>query len=543
MPSFLELLQASMPFTAAKAKHATVVELHGDFEAPQPKPINDRDTGMPSPEQILVNRIWRFAQEASDPAVFTNLRVVSRGMGMNYQAAAQVMRKLEFQDLIVTRSDGMRLRLPMTPEFVVGRWWIGMGHIPESDTGWWQLEAATDVSVLVAFVFEDVGGVVSPMTREAIDELGDAFMPKAHVPPCGLEFFATDDASARLCVGNARYLALISLTTCRERSDFAPGDIIGFARFYPHAMIMASDGAASCEVSIRLERPSKAMTHGDPEMMEDVKSLLVADSNSNHSWLNYYLPGMELAVPLTSNIYDYYMVDPDRKLGVAGNPEWVTLADRRFGEKRTVEACVARDGRAFEDITRWPRQGQFDNVHMAPRMRMAFDEIDSSTGQLFRVELDDIAMVFICLHDCVHMHVRWAAWAGDKALKGFENGLAYATSGMPQVPDNQTVLARFVNRHTMLYWAEAMGCGPGEWQVFCHHGAAYAIDAWPGGAADRKRELLKRVVAREDPGDMIFPSMPMSWASFYWRLRFAQDRDAPGMPMERLEFRYDRVLR
>lgn len=547
MPSFVELVTEAMPMLAAR-NGGRQNEVHGDFRAAEPSPTNDNGEGMPSEACVLDNRIWQFAQRASKPGCFEDVKVWSRGMGMNYSHGVPVLREIEFSDVVVKREDGTEFRLPLEPEFVVQRFAVDGGSIPKSDIGLWQLEARTDVSLLVAFAYEEVGGNIVPMPLADILALGASFMPAANLPPPCLDILATDDMTARVCIDNVRYLVLVSLTTCRERSDFAPGDLNGFARFYPHAMVMANLHLDRVEVEVTLERPAKAMTHGDPEMGAEVKALLVTDSNKPHGAFDWIPGAKNLPVPVTSNIYDYYLVDPDRRLGASGLPREVTLADHRRDHPRRIASCVAREGGEWESIEKEPRQGQFDNVHLAPRMRLAFAEV-TPAGELETKHLDEIVMTFICLHDCVHMHVRWAAWAGEKATRGFRHGLAYAADGAPGVPENQSVFARFPNSHTMVYRAQAHQCREGAWQVFCHHGAAYAVDEWPGTKAAFVRGALRRAIDESDKGAVIYPNMPLarkSWASFYWRCRWrgaVTEGANPTTAMERLEFALDRVLR
>lgn len=569
MPSLLQLLEDSMPFTGARGDSATLLELpaEGDFRAPRPQAVGDRAIATDDPDEILVKRIWQFDQDAGSPATFRDLRIWSRGMGMGYRSTASVAKKVVFDDLLVKRLDGTDLELPLTQDFVAGRWWIGMGEIPEMPSGLWQLESKLDVSLLVAFAYEEVDGAVIPISRADIDAMGESFMPRARLMPACLDFIAVDDASARICVGNSRYVALVSLTTCRERPDFAPGELVGFGRFYPHVMVMGTADAKRVEVSIRIERPASAMTHGDPEMQHEIKSLLVADANRNHSETAFVVP--DLPVPVTSNIYDYYVTDAHEYLRArqpvrlsseeraalprgrwiyhedaeTQRPGEVTLADARFESARRLEPCVRRLGGDAEPIRKTARQGQFDNLHIAPRMRFEFDHV-AIDRPLQKLEFRDVVMVFVCMHDCIHMHVRWAAFSSVKPTLGFSEGRPYSKAGAPAVPENQTVFASFPSDHALVYRAVADGCTAGEWQVFCHHGAGYAIAEWPHPMSRAMLTLLSTAVhVLADAPFPIFPSMPLSWPAFYWRCRWTGDPSGRDIPMERLDFNLERCLR
>ncbi len=584
MPSLAQLLEDSMPFTAARNhRHATLHEITGrDFRASQPDPTMPDDVppelrpGESDENIVAANFIWQFDHDADAPATFRNLRVWSRGMGMRYKHPATVCKRLDFQDLLVTYTDGRGETLPLMPEFVVGTWHVAGGRIDEDETDWWRLRANTDQSLLVAFVFEERDGGVFPMSRDEVDALGEAFMPGPDVPHY-LEFLCTTNASARICIGNTRHIALVSLTTCRERPDFVGGDFMGFARFYPHVMFMSTNDLATAEVRIRFERPAKAMTHGDAEMEDTIKALVVSDANHNHT-ATAFIPGLaEFPVPVTDNIFDYYVTDPDQVFGkdkkekparldsaerkalgddakhhedhLAQEDGEVTLADARFKGARTLKSCVARDGGDWENIQKEPRQGQFDNVHLAPRMKLSFVEV-SGVGTVDHavnhVNLTDITMVFVCLHDCLHMHVRWGLFATNKSACGFANGRPYSKPGAPTVPENQTVFASFPNGHTLNYRAHAESVPSRRWQVFCHHGAAYPIEIWPTIKGHRTVSLMRTAVLGVDllnrDISRIFPQMPdKSWAAFYWRCRYTGKAGKPAV--ERLRSKLTRCLR
>ncbi len=573
MPSFNQLLEQSMPFFAARAHGVKPRRIDHAYRGGKPNPENPDDPDDRyhpdddrSAEQVIQdNLIWQFDHDPASPATFDDLRVWSRGMGMNYSHAVSVMRKIEVGQLAVIHERGTQFELPLLSEFEVGTWHIPAASIPASNDGLWQLEAKTDASMLVAFAFEQIDGVIVPMTMQSIEALGDAFMPEPGTkPPCP-DVTVAGTGTIRICLESVRYLVLVSLTTCRERPDFAPGELVGFARFYPHVMVMSNDDLRSVEVSIFLDRPAKAMTHGDPEMMDEIKALLVTDSNVNHSITKPIMP--ELPLPITSNIYDYYEVEAHDVLATRAptrlsaaeralipaaerrfhedHPEQrageVTFADTRFTRKRTLERCVGRDGGIRRAITKQARQGQFDSVHLAPRMRTEF--VDTSDHPDRRVVLDDIAMVFVCMHDCVHTHMRWAAWASDKIVRGFDGDRPYAKSGAPTVPANQSVFISFPTQHSMTYRAIAEGCTGGKWSVFFHHGSGYAIGEWPTKLSGIMRLALRSGISTADGPTQIFPSMSSSWPEFYWRCRFTGDGGSPQRPIERLDFELEECLR
>jgi hypothetical protein len=176
-------------------------------------------------------------------------------------------------------------------------------------------------------------------------------------------------------------------------------------------------------------------------------------------------------------------------------------------------------------------------------MRFEFDHV-AIDRPLQKIEFRDVVMVFVCMHDCIHMHVRWAAFSSAKPTLGFSEGRPYSKAGAPAVPENQTVFASFPSDHTVVYRAMAEGCNAGEWQVFCHHGAGYAIGEWPHPTSLAILTLLSSAVhVLADAPFPIFPDMPLSWPAFYWRCRWTGDPSGRDIPMERLDFNLERCLR
>jgi hypothetical protein len=59
--------------------------------------------------------------------------------------------------------------------------------------------------------------------------------------------------------------------------------------------------------------------------------------------------------------------------------------------------------------------------------------------------LDGRAMAPFCIHDCLHINVRWATWLGDSNLldslpfKGWDDSLRHQVAGAPRVPGNRRI--------------------------------------------------------------------------------------------------------
>lgn len=340
------------------------------------------------------------------------------------------------------------------------------------------------------------------------------------------------------------------------------------------------------EATIELWRPTKSMhaAHHPDDMEEDIESILFTDTNEDHTVNN-------LPVPRWEEVFDYYQLDPYTflknrteipKTAPEGTlPHEVCVIDRHAA-LRTIEKAVSRYNPDFEgdpwmsdneierafygapsSIRKLDRQGEFDNLHLAPHMRQAFKIAKSSANGPALKYHDDIIMAPFCVHDCLHTHFRW----GDIALpplvslpksnKGWHGGQPYSQVGAPLVPENQSVYISLPEKHVVRYRAVAHKAPAGTWSVFNHHGSYYATGEWPLGTGESNPILLfaKALVwfytGKREPwtdeawGEM--PSAVASWPALYWRLRFGgyqnPDRPQRNHVFERLTFNLAKCLR
>lgn len=558
MTTLRDILDRTMMFTAAKIG-GSPIPFTGKFKCPKPDPITeglDEDT-------VMRNPIWHFKYDPEEPGVFRDLTILSRGMGMNYSMPVKAFTKIEFSNVMVEQKDGTSFELPLKPEFLVQTWW-GRGRIEPNNTNLWQLEARLDPSVVAVFAYEIDCGAVTPLSLEAIEALGDAFMPQMMLPPA-LSWLAGEAPAAWVCIGPTRYCVVVELCPNKEWKDFVPGEITGFARIHPHAYIISNDDDVKhAEVSIGMHRPAMAMTHGDDSMMNEHTALVVTDTNVPHVPL---LP-VGLPIPYTDVLYDYYETDAynafknrtpkegEHPLQQKGE---VTLVDPRFQDYRTIKGVIQRNSPITllrqSDVEKVPRQGMFDNVHLAPRMRWRAFKKTFTGGE--EVVFDHITMLNMCLHDCCHMHVRWPEFftnhAEQKMTWGWHAGKPFAKAGAPAVPENQTVFCSFPNKHSLVYRAVAHNPKEGELQVFCHHGLAYAVDRWPGAMAFTKQKMLLTTIREMavrfgelyayEAGEL--GDTPMTWQEFYWRIRWTVNRQLGGedLPLLRSVFKLEDCLK
>jgi len=563
MPNLDDLLNRSMLFTVTKGReHADPVR--GKFRTSRPVPQTAEDLGGELDEEMVrKNEIWQLSWDPANPGTFTDLTLLFRGMGMDYRMPVTAYDRLEFSEVQVVRVGGQLVNLKLEPEHMIGAWESRAGRISpklsdhfRNPTSIWKLDTRIDSSVLVAFGFRLSGAQPSPLSMVECDALGDDLMPPPGTVRPPVEFTAREGARAVVRVDYPRYIVVVELVLCRESPDFVPGDMVGFARIHPHAMVWSTEALDRVETTILMARPRKAMNHGDPAMHSRHKALLVTDTNEAHT----KTAEVGLPVPWADAIYDYYEVDP---VGAFGEREptdqdhplqrrgEVTMADARFRGVRRIRDAVTRRSPTVKndrDIYRFPHQGQFDSVHLAPRMRLVMDLPADGRGEV--VVADDLAMVFLCLHDCCHMHVRWSALFDETPINGWKDGMPNAAAGVPAVPENQTVFASFPNEHTLRYRAVAEHVAAGDLSIFCHHGLAYAVDIWPGtrGMNGVRRALNVLAFSLDEP----FAASPANlldfddsdeaygWALFYFQIRFTGVRDAAAplgwRVFERLDF-------
>jgi hypothetical protein len=167
-------------------------------------------------------------------------------------------------------------------------------------------------------------------------------------------------------------------------------------------------------------------------------------------------------------------------------------------------------------VKKVPRQGEFDNIHMAPKMKLPAAILRKLPSNWPR----DATMAPFCVHDCFHLHWRWGkphqlAPNGPKWVLGWSGDTPYREAGAPMVPPNQDVSIKMLSACSMAYTARINAPVAGRWQIVMHHGAAYALSYtllpnWLPYLNDGLTPDLQGEVLGEG-----------KWANFYWHLRYA----------------------
>ncbi|WP_394830820.1 hypothetical protein LVJ94_30355 [Pendulispora rubella] len=553
MPSLKEVLKGTMLFTAArgvgldpKFTDPIRVEPSKDISFPDPNPVLST-----SDEANQANPIWHWRHDAKRPSVFSNIRCWPRGGGMNYQMPMLVLESLEWgvngRAIAEVTPEGASttLELPLTLEFMVHKFFLKSGHVEKASTGLWQLESLTDVSMLMVFVYEQHASGIRVVNAPTCDMLGESFMPSGTA-----SFEAQIGEALQVKVSPPRFVVCLSLTCCKERADFDPFGALVAGRIYPHAMILSNRALRRAAVEVRYKRPTVTSMPA-PNMTNNIGAGFFTDTNNvvELPKIGPLVSGLGL-VPYWSEIFDYYDANPrpgSRNRVVHAKrieTRTATKAVQRLRERTnedpigalTLIAKAPIDPLAShpaqnaspvfshyetESITKMPHQGAFDNLHLAVGMKAFPGSVSDPAYADPKWQLTDIRMAPICEHDCLHTHWRWGqSWrsllppvADPKTIAGFGPGNeAYREVGSPLVPLNQNVDIVLESPASFRYCAEALSAKSGVWQVFMHHGSAYALAIAAGGTV----AALDAVVAGRSDSPLR-----------YWNLRWHATIDGP----------------
>lgn len=455
-----------------------------------------------------------------------------------------------------------KIKLPLTKSFLLRTYFLSDGKIPG---GWdaegtsmksariWQLETNLCSSFQYVFGYEIETGEPKPITGPEAETRG-GWMELSETYPGG-------STPIRVVIPPpARVLVCLGFGCANERNDFEPGGVLGAARIYPHFMFLTTTALKRIEAEITCARPAQSKVSGlakahsshshshsgdsSDSMNPDIEAAFYTDTNKpvyEVSPIPYITNG--IASPYWDNLFDYYWTSPPAKESTTTLKESMTMVASKVTQSREYSVSKAefklldiytaptRSSRARQGIRggldytgsksvlKLARQGEFDNVHIAPTMRMAKKILDASPWP----ELKRITMAPFCAHDCLHMHWRWIknekhprytfGWGGTA-----ENpGGPFQVPGAPLVPANQDIAVKMLSATTFVYRAVINQPQPLVWQPVMHHGAAYSISA-----QGMLEHLLKLDDARSDdlPGQGLLDEINGQWSILYWNLRY-----------------------
>jgi hypothetical protein len=551
-----DLLAHTLVRTAARETGVETLRVDAfEVRRPRPDPIPD---DLDDEERIPIvrgNQLWQWAHGPT-PGIFHHITCRSRGMGMNYQHAMPVADAVVFDYVRIKRPEKLGwIELPLHDPFVLHREFLPRGFVPEGRSGWWPCKLPLDASGIVVLGYQALGDAIVPITDRAILE-SPAFIPNPK-DPAFLRFVAGEQNEAVAVIDHHRYLVVLEFATGREDNTFVAGLPMGFARLHPLVWVVSSEKLDAVEVQTTIQRPKKTVSHGDPTMMDEIKAMATTDTNQNvmATWYPEDKALMWWDTFFSAVEDDAYQAFKDREPQIYANGSQdhplqktgeVTLTDPRYTNVRTIRRAILRlrlePSHEYDSVTKLPRQGQFDNIHMAPRMQIIFRKRKWPTAEdLGEVTLDNIAMAPFCAHDCLHLHARWGIAHKEKSFRGFSGATPHMIAGGTCVPTNQVVFASFPGSSTVRLRCVAENVLPGEPQIFNHHGLGYVCDIWPGG--ELLIESIKTTIDLYalNLGEP-YPYMPDDgdgWAKLYWRLRYGGRGDEI---VERLVPRWEKVM-
>ncbi len=554
-----------------------------DFSPPVPAVPPDSDSTPPA-ATVAAQRLWSFDHKGSSPDSIANVTARVRDTGYKRHAVLQSINwgRLDGTDITpeveVITDKGTSLKLPLKSDYIHSKYYVTGGWVGQNSQIFHPLEMYLDYGLVIAFAYDVSGDQVKVYTPPSDDpsekalsdylsggdgtaDPGDnrwftnmmngSFMPSAD------DTSTTAGSSAPVAVFKPCILLAVSIAMGRERADFEPGGMVGMARLYPHIMARTSTPLQKISAAVKLARPAQTrqMDGGDGSVpgiccsaYTDIKSVLVADSNEDPI-------GPDIAFkPFWSGLFSYYREDPDVSL----SQKQLKLVRRDKPGKRTVNNCGSRtlpmSPESLTDIGKMPRQGEFDNIHVSPRLKMNATKLIHKTitspingeQQTFDpglMKIDPITMAPFCSHDCFHMHWRWGPDSVRQA-KGWGPGITpYTVPGAPLVPQNHDVGFMVTAPATVIMIDEAFPTvntgddtskriDAGNVEFFFYAGAAYAqgVVGWRqtvGGAGaftGAKVNMWKSSTTFVDPGgktlDLSEPSV------FYWNLRYYAESNA-----------------
>jgi hypothetical protein len=378
----------------------------------------------------------------------------------------------------------------------------------------------------------------------------------------------------------ARIVVTCSVTVSRWDDQAAAGRATGEGLIFPHIMIASTTELDRASGGVRLTRPSQfhmldmlmssspmrkltqfdipttmmeymhaADANGDPfHMTKDIDAVLITDSNDDVMTVG----GQVGPFIVWSNLFNYYIDEPTKKLGGSvikvvdhKRTQQLSFADSfGFVERDTSDVFPFPSGilnsfKFFPEqrVSKYERQGAFDSIHMAPKMKIPEGLIDSilpanvvgisgetlTSADFAQLKMDRISMAPFCPHDCFHMHWRWTDNLNGSqiATRGWGNDKPNEVPGAPMVRHNQDVYVGLPTPHTILYLADIHGVPSDDWQVICHHGAFYALTSSNlVGLAQTEVDTRLHGVFFSGSHRQGRPIPDTYWPLFYWRLRY-----------------------
>ena len=491
MKTLKEALRETLLLTAKPAVAIEPVAEGEGFASLDLRSVNDEHTeeGL-SGKKLFDPKVpgpwsFKFALEDAGPRV-TELEALAPCPGMA-PMPARVCDEVAWSKVSV-KFAGKSIDLPLTPRYLLAHSVLREeGSIAAGANKFYGLEAAFNFGVQLVFAYELRAGEIRPLSKSA-RERGD-FTDFVDAPSVG-----AGTARVRLSSGSLqpasitalppRFLVCVSFTAHKPRNDFEPQGILLAGRMVPALFVCANCEVEEVRGTVRLVRPEKTSMAG---MMADVDekmgSVLFTDRNNAGP------------APIWSEIFDYFLLANSEGFEgnataadaftavhatIGGQPKFASA--RRLDSHRKTKSDFIPfphvggpddiDGEpgGYPDtaIVKTAGQGEFDSVHIAPKMIVP-------DGGLKGLK---VAMAPICAHDCLHTHWRWSYNYGNALhTRGYDaSGVSYKKAGAPLAAPNQDIELAPLGVAGFDYMATCRGPIPARtWQAMMTHGSAYSL--------------------------------------------------------------------
>lgn len=467
-----------------------------------------------------------------------------------------VLEALLWQDPVVYTDVLSGVRLTLGKEFILKIFSAGDAEIRDVPG---LLDASAESSLQIVYGFQYFPGnqTVKPLVDPSSEhsealESDDFFKTYYGEFPPFEEKSVGKHQKMRVHLRAVKFLFVAELICCTANNRFEPTGAGRVARFYPRSYLMANVPFKLSEAVTHMSRPAHAQhAHGSHDHSDANAD---ASDGASHDYHGGYYTDSNISVllqgdlfPKWPNFFSYYSHDDRRKYHVVKSKQ---LTERSDSTSLRILKDKALQPYVHAKVVKMPRQGAFDNLHIAPAMiaPAVIRKIrqGGSAGASWQ-SLDKIHMSPVCHHDCFHLHWRWGAGLHTPFevghLKGWGADGPYQEIGAPMIPKNQDLYVECPETNQVAYRVEIEEeIAPLRWQVFMDHGAGYMVGLEKMvSCTDFKQypvELVMRTT-RLGTSDVEPKVNETSWAMFYWNMRYANVSPLGGgqsTPMERMLF-------
>lgn len=502
-------------------------------------------------------KTWAWSLDVSKNPKIENLRCLTDAGRWPF-----VLEQLQWRDPVVYTDSLSGVRLTLGKEFILRIFSAGNAEI-HGDPGLLDELAESSLQIVYGFQYFPGNNTVKPLIGESPDNLDameddDFFAAYVGDFPPFEEKVVGKHRGIKVHLRAVKFLFVAELVCCTANNRFEPTGAGRVARFYPRSYLMANVPFRLSEAVTYMSRPAHAQHDHDMQNHEthDHDHPPAGETDgATHEYHGGYYADSNISVllqgdvlPKWPNFFSYYSHDDRRNYHVVKSK---ALTQRSDSSNLMVFRNEMLPPYGYAKVLKMPRQGAFDNLHIAPAM--IAPEVIRKTRQASSAgadwhSLDKIFMAPVCHHDCFHMHWRWGAglhtFKDIRHLKGWGAGGAYQEVGAPMIPQNQDLYVECPEPNEVVYRVEIEDEIPAlRWQVFLDHGAGYMVGLESmASCSEIKKYPVEFVLQTTTLGtaDVAPIVNQKSWAMFYWNMRYVNpiplNLGGTLAPMERMMF-------